>query len=191
MSYYILYAETCIEEYVVPGKEIDILRKGCSLSSFQYLNHKPITVSVDDNGGTEFPDFLISNGCIPLISERMKRVFERNKVDNLFYKKIYLEDNDLARREVYWLALPPRINCLDFETLFKQGLMSKDDEDIPLWQWCIEAMGFKFISDNIGNYQIFKLSYVMNQDIFVTEALKNALQEAGLENVYFKKIEEE
>lgn len=40
----------------------------------------------------------------------------------------------------------------------------------------------------VGNYKIFKLANVTNQEIIVTEEIKNIIEKAKLENVYFAEL---
>ena len=57
-------------------------------------------------------NFIYENG-IPLISQKFKSFLDENKVDNLFYKKLILK-TDREEKE-YYLALPPKIDCLNLE----------------------------------------------------------------------------
>lgn len=191
MSYFILYAETCIEEYAEPSDEIDVLLKSCISSEFQYLNHDALSVEISEESGLIFPDLILAKGAIPLISDRMKRCFDEQNVDNLFYKRITLTCNDLGKKEYYWLALPPRINCLDFGWLDGAGYITNENQDLPLWQWSREVKEIRIISANVGRYKIFKLSGVINQEIVITKNLKDALEKEKFENVYFQEIKEE
>ena len=51
-----------------------------------------------------------------------------------------------------------------------------------------EAKKIVINEDETGRYHIFKLAGVVNQDIIVTETLKNVLSESSLENLYFNEI---
>ena len=189
MRFYVMYAETCVEDYVMPGEVIHTLIKGCYTSEFQYLDKALLKVEISDEGGLEFPDFIICDNCIPLVSERFYQLMRCSGVDNLFYKPIKLTCTKLGLIESYWLALPPRINCLDFEYLIKSGhLECENIDDIPAWQLNCEASQIKLIENNVGNYQIFKLAGVSNQEIIVNDALKETFEKASLDNVYFKEV---
>lgn len=188
MKFYVMYAETCIEEYVTPGDELRILEKGCLLSEFQYLDHSPMSVEVEEDGGEEFPDFLIYRGSVPLISERFRQVFNRAGVDNIFYKPVTLIHSELGQSESYFLALPPRINCLNLS----ESVVSVEENEFArpddLMKEVIEIV---IDEDKAGNYKIFKLSpEFVNQEIIVAENLKKAVESAQLENVYFSPLKE-
>lgn len=186
MKFFVMYAETCIEDYAVPGKEIFQLERACINSEFQFLDKSPLTVEISDEGGLHFPDFILS-GIIPLISTPVKRVLENFGVDYVFFKPIQLTARELGRVENFWLALPPRINCLDWERSIIEMENNKFAPPIDLMH---EAKTFFIDKHQIGRYNIFKLAGVVNQEIIVTESLKDALESAGFENIFFYKTEE-
>lgn len=188
MKFYVMYAETCIEEYVKPGDGLKILEKACRLSEFQYLDHSPISAVVEEDGGEEFPDFLIYRKSVPLISERFRQVFDRAGVDNIFYKPVTLTHSELGQSELYFLALPPRINCLN---LSESVINVEENEFAPPNELIKEVTEIVIDDDKAGNYKIFKLSpEFVNQEIIVTENLKKAVEAAQMENVYFSPLKE-
>ena len=188
MKFFIMYADSCVEDYAYPGDGINELVRGCINSEFQFLDRQPLDVELSETeGGLVFPDFILAgpDGCIPLMSEKMKRLMEQNSVDNLFYKRVYLTFASVGIREPYWLALPPRINCLDFENIKKEEMIEEDVEGLMPWERMREVNVIKIISSNVGNYKVFRLAEVVNQHIIVTEDLKNALEKEHLENLNF------
>ena len=188
MKYYRLTAETCVEEYVRPGIELmESLGTGCANSEFQYLDHDDLEIEIDDASGMEFPDFLL-NYSIPLISDRFKKLLDLSQVDNLFYKRVVLTARDLGIKEYYWLALPPRINCLNWQ---RSQLEVEDNPYVPEQELMRRATNIVVNSPAVGNYQIFKISFVENQDIIITEALYRVLAKANLTNVYFREMKGE
>lgn len=186
MIFYIMYAEPCVDEYVkLPDTLKEQLIPGCLNSEFQYLDHSLVESEISEDGGLEFPDFLVS-GCIPLISERCKMVFDELHIDNVFYKPIQLTFNQFGIKESYWLALPPRINCLNREMC---GIVIENNEFLWPDEKMQEATRIIIDPSAVGNYKIFKLANVVNQDIIVTEEVKWAVEQAKLENIYFEKLE--
>ncbi len=185
MKFFVMYAETCVEEYAAPGADIFELERGCLNSEFQFLDQSPLDVEISDEGGVDFPDFIVE-GTIPLISEGIKRIFEKLKIDYIFYKLIRLTYAQLGRSENYWLALPPRINCLDTS---KSVIEVEDNPFILPSELIREAKKICIAENLIGRYDIFKLAGVVNQEIIVTEKLKNALAAGNFENLFFYELE--
>lgn len=186
MNYYILYGETAIGEYARPGSEIDSLEKGCRKSEFQFLDRTPLDCSISEYGGYEFPDLIIHQKCMPLISETMRQIMDRAGVDNLFYKRIILKDDLVDVREPYWLALPPRIDCLDMDN----SIINDRTGDLgPAGKNLFNVFHIAIDQEKVGNYQIFRLPAAYeNQEIIVTENLRNILTDMNLINVYFQKL---
>lgn len=185
MKFFVMYAESCVEEYAVPGAEIFELERGCLTSEFQFLDKSPLSVEISDEGGVYFPDFIVE-GTIPLVSTAIKKVLDKFGVDYLFYKPIQLTYSELGRAENYFLALPPRINCLDTS---KSVIEVEQNEFILPIELIREAKKICIAENQIGRYDIFKLAGVVNQEIIVTERLKNALAAGNFENLFFYELE--
>lgn len=153
------------------------LQKGCMNSEFQYLDHKPMEIEVSLDYGTDFPDYIIGDGYAPFISDKLRRLFEKEGICNLFYKRTRLTMKDFDIEELYWFALPPRIDCLDPEYI---------DPDMGI------ATEIHILDERVGNYQIFKIAKVGNHDIIVTEYLKDIIQEeigkARMNGIRFKSL---
>ena len=179
-SFYRLYGDTAAEEYVRPVHKLyQQLERGCARSEFQFLNHEKLEVSLDEGGGLDFPDFLYYEQ-IPLVSDALYRFFSDSGVDNLFYKPIYLNDEIIGVRKRYWLALPPRIRCLNYEaSQFR-------DSDVPLKR----AEKIVINPAKVGNYRIFCIEEVINRDIIITQELKEKLEKAQFTNLLVEIMED-
>lgn len=185
MKFFVMYAETCVEDYVEPGAEIFELERGCLNSEFQFLDKTPLSVEISEDGGIYFPDFILS-GTIPLVSTSIKRTLDKFGVDYIFYKPVQLTCSELGRAENYFLALPPRINCLDLQ---KSIVEVEENKFILPLELIREATKICIAENQIGRYDIFKLAGVVNQEIIVTERLKNVLAAGNFENLFFCELE--
>lgn len=183
-----MYAECCIEDYVQPGPELEPLMACCRASEFQFLDHAPLECSLSDSGGVEFPDFLLYGDCVPLVSEKFRQLLDGLGVDNLYYKKIILAAPELGLKEYYWLALPPRIDCLDRE---ESEIEVQSSRYRPPEEWRRYAERIVINPAMVGNYKIFKLPQGFdNDDIIVTGEVRDAVLSRQLKNVYFSEVEE-
>lgn len=167
-------------EFYVKVRVPPEIKRGVIDSEFQFLDHKEIFIELEDCYGTDFPDLIMADNYVPMISERLKQKFDSWGIDNLFYKRIKLKMTDYDIEEQYWLALPPRIDCLDPEKSFDKTL-----------EICTRIV---ILPDRVGNYDIFKLKDG-NDAIVITERLmKLLIQEIDsqrLEGIYIKQCERE
>ena len=189
-NFYRMTAHTNLEGLVRPGEEILPLSRACRDSAFQFLDHRPLTVEIDADGGLMYPDFLY-NYDIPLISPRFKKVLEKRGVDNLFYKPVCLNSAALGRCEQYILALPPRINAVRRRYTRLLDEDGDEGEGRELVRDEYGAAQYRINSSMVGNYHIFKLAEVCDTDIIVTRELKLAIERAALVNVVFSEVEED
>lgn len=175
-NYYVLEASENVEEYVSAIEGTREMAQACQMSEFQFLDLKAISIEVDSDSGRVFQDFLYDSG-VPLISERMKECLDELQIDYLFYKKILLTKKRQGIEEIYWLALPPRINCLNRELSDIDELLNVADDIV-------------INEERVGRYEIFKLSGVGNIDIIISERLAQILKEKNLIGLHVNKLDE-
>ena len=143
--------------------------KACRSSEFQFLTHRASQVS--SVGGFVFPDLLVcADGAVPLISVRLFEFLDSAGVDNLFYKRIDIVENN-GMKHKYFLALPPSISCLDMSRTKFTGYGRADEVHID--------------SRRTGNYMIFKLADAANSDIIVTSDLAEKIKKLGCTGISF------
>ena len=186
-AFYILFAETCVEDYVAPGAEIEAIRSACAADAWQFLTREPLHVTLAEDSGTLFPDFLMAgNGAIPLASPRMAAALTDAGVKDydLWKEPIYLEDKELGVSERYELILPPAIAALDqarstLQERAYDGTVIRTATDIVIDPAAV------------GRLQYFRLRDVTNKELIITEHLKETLAIAGLENVHFSALKDQ
>ena len=164
-------------EFYVKVRVPPEIKRGVIDSEFQFLDHKEISVELEDCYGTEFPDLIMAENYVPLISAKLKQYFDTWGIDNLYYKKIRLKMTEYDVEELYWLALPPRIDCLDPEKSFDDVL-----------EICNRII---ILPNKVGNYDIFKLKNG-NDEVIITEHLKTKLyskiENQDLQGIIIKQI---
>lgn len=139
------------------------LKKYVREYEIQFIDKNLLEIEVSDKGGIEYPDCITQS--LPLVSDKMKRIFEENEINNIFYKPIFLIDNLLEEKHLYWLTVIPYIECF-------------------------QEQSEKYIPEKIGNFKIFRDKNKDGNIIYVTEELKNILENKGLKGIYFYNIKE-
>lgn len=189
MAWYKMFAYSSVEEYASPGSGLDVLCGPCSAGAWQHLDWEPLNVELDPGGGMEFPDFIVYMSRVPLVSEMLRQALDAAGVDNLFYKRVNLTCAVLGIVEPYWLALPPRIDCLDWE---KCTVEETSPEFFPCWAKTFKVSSIAIDDEKTGNYRIFKLPpNTANQEIMVREDLMRSLAEGNFVNLNFNPIDTE
>ena len=173
-DYYILEASTNVEEFTYVKKGMKKYETFCQMSEFQFLDRNPITVEVDEDSGKIFQDFLCDMG-VPIVSDRLKNCLDDLGVDYLFYKKVVLTKSQLGIEEVYWLALPPRINCLNM-----------DKSEVDEYLGCADKIVIN--DDRVGRYEIFKLDRVTNLDIIISKRVADVLKSKKFVGLHINKL---
>ena len=174
-DYYVIEASKNVEEYVSVIDSTASFVKPCQMSEFQFFDTKPISLEVDADSGKVFQDFMYDKG-VPIISDRLKECFEDLGVDYLFYKKILLTKQNLGVEEIYWLAIPPRINCLNREESDIDEVLNVADEIV-------------INEDKVGRYEVFKLSGVGNLEIIVSSKIADVLKSKKYIGLHIYKID--
>ena len=175
-EFYELDSSHSVSEYVEIGDSLADYEEACINSDYHLIDTGVIEAEADPDSGDEFPDFIYHDG-VPLISERMKQFFDKQKVDSdsILYKKVILKKSNIAKEEVYWLALPRRIDCLDYD---------KSEIDSVLE----EASHIHIIKKLVGRYKIFKLAGVTNLEIIITADFAEALKQQHFIGVHIIEI---
>lgn len=174
-DYYILDASRNVEEYISIVNGTKKFESACQMSEYQFLDTNPETIEVDKESGRVFQDFIYDKG-VPVISDKMKEFIDMLGVDYLFYKKLILTKERLGVEEVYWLALPPRIKCLNREKSEIDEILNVADEIV-------------INEDRVGRYEIFKLADVGNLEIILSEKMAQTLKEKKFTGVHIYKID--
>lgn len=174
-DYYVVEASKNVEEYVSVIDATKDFVKPCQMSEFQFFDTKPISLEVDKDSGKIFQDFLYDKG-VPLISDSLKECFDELGIDYLFYKKAILTKKEVGIEEIYWLAIPPRINCLNREQSDIDDVLNVADEIV-------------INEDRVGRYEMFKLAGVGNLEIIISERVAETLKNKKIIGLHMYKID--
>lgn len=173
-EFYVVESSTNVEEYISVKEGMKKYEKYCQLSELQYFDKTPISVEVDEDSGKIFQDFIYDKG-VPIVSDRVKECLDELEVDYLLYKKVILTKSQLGIEEIYWIALPQRINCLN-----------RDESDID--EELNYADEIVINEDKVGRYEIFKLAGVTNLDIIISKRIAEILKQRKYVGLHISKI---
>ena len=120
--------------------------RACYSSFFQHIDpYTTLKLGVTPESPEKYSDFMYMKG-IPLVSDYIRNLFYDSGIDNLLYKQIILEHPVSLNCHECWLALPPLIDCLDYE---KSVFMPYDSDMVE-----------SIVIDRrkTGRYDIFKIA---------------------------------
>ena len=162
-------------------------KNACYSSQFQYIDpNTPIRLITTKESPEVYADIMYRD-AVPIISNYTKSLFDEFGIDNLLYKKVKLIHPISLNEHECWLALPPIIDCLNYDL----------SEFLPFDEESVEK---PVIDENrIGRYDIFKIAkrhrhsasstYIMLSERLY-DFLINAQEQNGkkLEGVYINKL---
>lgn len=152
--------------------------KAYLLDEWQLINDEKAFISYEKLG-QEMPDIYTYN--IPLISTKLKEVLDDAEVKNVFYKPIYLynENDELSE---YFLMLVKPIDCVVWE---------KTEHTVSEFSGLKKIVGSFAIDDRyVGNYKIFKVNGILNKFWIINEEIKEKIEEAGLVGIKLLELSE-
>lgn len=183
----LIFAETCAEDYVRPGKEIEQLLPACRDDAWQFLTHEELHIPISEDGGFDYPDFLLAGyGYIPLVSQSMADVLEEGGVGpyDAWRQRIWLTDFR-GKAEPYVLLLPMAIRALDIE----KSDVRTEEEGGEVFH-IVRPGGIVIDPRQVGRLQMFRLQDAGTNAIIITRRLREILEAAELENVCFSSLKD-
>ena len=172
------------EEYVRLKGDVSNIKNPARTSEIQYLNKEKIKMDISDDGGLEFPDLIYHEG-IMFASDRFKRFLDSKNIDYLFWKPVEISSEKFGKHEKFWVMVSPRIDCLDV-SLSKIADRDWNFDNGMLLQ--LEAEKIVIDPAHIGNFQIFKILGINDNNIYVTKELYEQLEAQNFEGVFFNKL---
>ncbi|MDE6849198.1 MAG: hypothetical protein K2J44_07610 [Ruminococcus sp.] len=164
--------------YVEPEENaFQDIQFACMMSEFHKISPEKIQIYTSDTvGGLDFPDFYYDDS-VPLFSEKVYRNIAENGVDNLFTKKITVTDRIQKKSQIYIMAVPP---CIIDYSLSETECITEGYN--PLY----DVRKLVIDERKTGNYQIFKLSNVLDNSIYITENTHTILHRKYVQPVIYK-----
>ena len=180
---YVLKSLSAAEEYIKVKGDISNIKLPIRKSETQYLNKEKIELGILESGGLEIPD-VIYYESIFLISNRLKQLFDTVGIDYVFWKPADIHSEQFGIHETFWIIVPQRIDCLDIDNSIFDSEWDFQDGLVPMLN--IEKIAV--LSKNIGNFQIFKILGITDNNIYITRELFEKISLGDFKGIDFLKL---
>lgn len=128
--------------------------------NIQFITKDSIELNLKTDIAVNAPDIFTSP--LPLISNEVKELFDKLGIDYIFYKPVYLYDDFFDEKTLYWLAVIPKIQCMNPE---------KEENVIG----------------HVGKFMIFRIKESSGAAIYVTDQMKEILESNKFKGILFTK----
>lgn len=173
MNYYILsediYSPDAMEISYMPD---DITRRAIACEEYQYISKECEEIELK-SGLADISTYLY-----PIISEKLKDIFDSFEFGGVFYKMLILKEQN-GGEHVYYLALPKKLDCLNYE----QSKLEKSDS-------LRINSGFYVKEKPVGKMKFFRISGITNRLLIIDRDVKEKLEESGLKGIKIVPTEE-
>jgi|LSQX01.3.fsa_nt_gb hypothetical protein len=174
MDFFILSQDDRISGYAEPvgvSGVIDV--SAVKRNDIESFDDTPVQVYIKEKVENEYLDFI--DKPVHLISEKMKQIFEMRQKD-IFFKPVVLADMKRMKQDLYWLAMPTKVECLSD--------MSEFNKDGSLRKLVINQM-------KASDYRVFKIEGVLENYLIVNTDIAESILRNELFGFILKKIEKE
>ncbi|AKF92343.1 hypothetical protein [Brevibacillus laterosporus] len=118
MSYFILSQDNRLLDAVEPTGLTELLTKEMlTEEKVHLLDELVLQVPIQRREHVTYVDFI--QRPIPLLSDRLKQLVVKY-VPKMLCKAVVLADREQMRQDLYWVFVPPRVNCLSDRAEFYQ-----------------------------------------------------------------------
>lgn len=161
-----------------PQKDTRGLDKFC-LYTGKWIEDWPADVTFWFTEGDHAQDYMLGGAYWPLVSERVRQVFERHKIVGVQFLPVRVfrkKTNDEVGK--YWaLNVIQEVEALDWDHTIWTTLDTKKIEEHPLLSILLPALIWEKVKDK----DIFRLKVrgKSSSEILISERLKKYLEDAG------------
>lgn len=185
VNYYVMNFDSIVEDYIdIDSEQFSKIETACLSSEFHRIPLSDMVVYTSDNGGIVFPDFYY-NGFVPLFSEKLYEILKNNTSDNMIFRKVKVISDVMNTSKEYMLGLPETIRCIDKnKSIYSEVYINDYVKYMDIEKLVID-------DKKTGFYDIFKIADTFDTNIYVTEKLKELLQQTNPIGVSFFKYDVE
>jgi hypothetical protein len=116
MDYFIMSQDETVLDAVQPaGTASQIRKEPFGRLDPKRLDNQPVQFYIKEAAHPQYIDFI--EHPLPLVTDNVKQLLEKYQV-NIVFKPVFLADLKRMRQDVYWLIVPPDIDCLAAQSIF-------------------------------------------------------------------------
>ena len=186
MQFYTVKAFGAVEEFIKIDTGLNVIKDACRKSEIQYLDRKIITIAASESGGIEFPDLIIYEDMY-LFSNDVIDQIKKEIEEYVFLKPIEITCDVIGKKELYWLIVPPRIDCLDLDNSEVEDEWDFELGIIPV----LHCKKTRIDEKLVGNFEVFKIAEIDDNNIYINENIKNKIININPEGIKIIAIKEE
>ena len=180
MALYAIKSLGSIEEYVKIDHDFLDINDACRKSEIQFMTKEKIRIGTMESGGTEFPDLIVS-GSVYLFSNTVIEQIKSEIEWYVYLKPVEIACDVIGKKELYWLAVPPRIDCLDIDRSIIEYDWDFDLGIIPV----LHCKKIVIDEQLTGNFKMFKIAGVDDDNIYLDESLMDQMMSIKPEGIKF------
>lgn len=188
MSVYAIKAMGDVEEYINIDGCLFEIAEYCRKSEIHFLNQDKLYITSNDFGGTEFPEILASDGIYLFSDKVIKNINNEFAIDRyVFLKPVEISCDIVAKKELYWIVVPARIDCLNLDS---SEIVYDWDFDLGI----IPVLHCKKIvidEELTGNFKMFKILGIDDNTIYIDEELENIIASMKIDSIKIIECEED
>ncbi|MCR8979565.1 serine protease [Brevibacillus laterosporus] len=172
MSYFILSQDNRILDAVEPAGLTSLLTKEMlTEETVHLLDELVLQVPIQQREHVTYVDFI--QRPFPLLSDRLKQLVVKY-VPKMLCKAVVLADREQMRQDLYWVFVPPRIDCLSDKTEFYQDNTMK-----------------RLILDQnkIGRRSFFRINGIREEHLVVNLGLAESILRRDFTGIQLQKVE--
>lgn len=172
MSYFILSQDNRLLDAVEPTGLTELITKEMlTEEKVHLLDELVLQVPIQRREHVTYVDFI--QRPIPLLSDHLKQLVVKY-VPKMLCKAVVLADREQMRQDLYWVFVPPRVNCLSDRAEFNQ--------DNTIKRLIVDQ-------NKIGGRTFFQIDGIREEHLVVNVGLAESILRRDFTGLQLQKVE--
>ncbi|AYK07025.1 serine protease [Brevibacillus laterosporus] len=172
MSYFILSQDNRLLDAVEPTGLTELITKEMlTEEKMHLLDELVLQVPIQRREHITYVDFI--QRPIPLLSDHLKQLVVKY-VPKMLCKAVVLADREQMRQDLYWVFVPPRVNCLSDRAEFNQ--------DNTIKRLIVDQ-------NKIGGRTFFQIDGIREEHLVVNVGLAESILRRDFTGIQLQKVE--